>query len=246
MQNENLSLILHSAFCILHFALALENSVLGVLREGQTAQPGVPSQPRADAVRFAEATQRNFVRLEQQLHVEIKLRPRVETDELHEQKDRLAAGRGRAIRQEFDEIRIGQRPQADAKLALHIPDALSRDAIDAESIIMLSRTESGLVVRLQPQPLSLKLPDAHRVLKIILKQRFQRHGIARALYEETTVMQENQILDAGEDTLALCGFPDLSACHAQAVAQRRHTQADETEQTAREGVRFAAQMFAAL
>src|SRR5262245_15474863 len=95
-------------------------------RHGARARPAVPPQIRAA---FADIRRGHLFGAQNQLHVEVELRTDVHARELTERLERVAA------RQESFELRVGKRANADAELALHVPDTLADHHADADLIV---------------------------------------------------------------------------------------------------------------
>src|SRR5262245_54235409 len=119
--------------------LAFEDGVLGIMGWGLTAHPGVPTQARAAARTFCQLTGRDFLRLQDQLHIKIQLRADVQPHQMDQHEERLALRSRRAVRQEFLKLNIAQWSQANANFALHVPNALAGDDTDAETAAALSQ-----------------------------------------------------------------------------------------------------------
>ena len=110
---------------------------------------------------------------------------------------------GRPMRQEFDELVVIERAEADADVPLDVPDALADHHVFAQPAMAGVAAELRLVVRLQSQPLTLKLPHLDRHLEIIGEHRGQPGRGARAAGQETRVMEDRRVLDPGECVLVM-------------------------------------------
>ncbi len=155
---------------------------------------------------------------------------------MHQHEEGFALRCCRAVGQELLKLNVAQRAQANANLALHIPDALAGHDVDAEAAAALS--QARLILRVQHQPLSVKLSNLDRQLKIVTQDGFQSHGGTRALGQQTAVVQKHQIVDPRQGSLLDLAFDLLPGRNAQPVPQSLRTHAHQAEQALREGVGF--------
>jgi hypothetical protein len=145
------------------------------------ADPCVPTETGAGAASFRELAFRNVLRFQDQLNVNMKLRSHIQAHQVYQDEECFSLWNRGPIRQEFNELGVGERPDSHPDLALKVKNALTDHSRFPELVVPGLIPEAGLVAPFQVEPFPLELPHLHGQLKEVLQECLQSGRASRAM-----------------------------------------------------------------